>query len=268
LVSTKSGLITGVEALLRWQHPEEGLIPPGQFIPELEELGLMVEVGDWVLRTACLQNVAWQQAGLSPIRMAVNLSAQQFYRGNIVGSVEGALQDSGLEPKWLELELTESLTLDGSENTIKIMQDLKRVGVNLSLDDFGTGWSSLSYLRKFPLDRIKIDRSFMRDISSEPAAEAVVRSILSLGCNLGLGCIAEGVETSQQLIYLQEHVCAEMQGFLFSPALPAVECGALLHSGTPGHVGARGGLESHFGANDPVQQSVHLRTISANRGGS
>lgn len=263
LVSTNSGFITGVEALLRWQHPEEGLIPPNQFIPELEELGLMVEVGDWVLRTACLQNVAWQREGLSPIRMAVNLSAQQFYRGNIVSSVERALQESGLESKWLELELTESLTLDGSENTFKIMQDLKKVGVTLSLDDFGTGWSSLSYLRKFPLDRIKIDRSFMRDISSEPAAEAVVRSILSLGCNLGLGCIAEGVETSQQLIYLQEQMCAEMQGFLYSPALPAVECGDLLSSGTPGSLTGRGGLGDHFRADDPPQPAVHLGTVSA-----
>ena len=148
LVSTDVGRITGVEALLRWYHPEEGLISPNEFIPQLEELGLMAEVGDWVLRTACLQNIAWQREGLPPIRMAVNVSAQQFYRGNIVDSVKTALRETGLEPRWLEIELTESLTLDCSETTINIMKNLKRIGVTLSLDDFGTGWSSLSYLRK------------------------------------------------------------------------------------------------------------------------
>ena len=234
LVSTDSGRVTGVEALLRWYHPEEGLISPNEFIPQLEELGLMVEVGDWVLRTACLQNVAWQKEGLPPIRVAVNVSAQQFYRGDLVDSVERALRESGLEPRWLEIELTESLTLDCSETTINIMKNLKRIGVTLSLDDFGTGWSSLSYLRKFPLDRIKIDRSFMRDIASEPAAEAVVRSIIDLGKNLGLDCVAEGVETRQQLEYLQKKMCPEMQGFLYSPAVTGVKCGELLRSEMPG----------------------------------
>jgi diguanylate cyclase (GGDEF)-like protein/PAS domain S-box-containing protein len=230
LVSTDSGRITGVEALLRWHHPEKGMIGPNQFIPLLEEMGLMVEVGNWVLREACLQNLAWQKEGLPPVRVAVNVSAQQFYRGIIVSAVEKALSETGLDPKWLELELTESLTLDDSEATVRTMQDLKRLGVSLSLDDFGTGWSSLSYLRRFPLDRIKIDRSFMRDILSQPAAEAVVRSIINLGRNLGLPCIAEGIETSQQLHYLQKHKCAEIQGFLFSPALPAADCTALLRS--------------------------------------
>jgi diguanylate cyclase (GGDEF)-like protein/PAS domain S-box-containing protein len=250
LVLTNSGRITGVEALLRWNHPEEGLISPNEFIPQLEELGLMVEVGEWVLRTACLQNVAWQKEGIPPVRVTVNVSAQQFYRGNIVLTVERVLRETGLEPEWLELELTESLTLDDSETTIKIMQDLKRIGVSLSLDDFGTGWSSLSYLRKFPLDRIKIDRSFMRDIPSEPAAEAVVRSIVSLGQNLGLDCVAEGVETRQQLDYLQELMCTEMQGFLYSPAVPGAECGALLRSGKPGFMGVFGAPEDRFCGED------------------
>jgi predicted signal transduction protein with EAL and GGDEF domain len=250
LVLTTSGRITGVEALLRWYQPEEGLISPNEFIPQLEELGLMVEVGEWVLRTACLQNVAWQKEGIPPVRVTVNVSAQQFYRGNIVLTVERVLRETGLEPEWLELELTESLTLDDSETTIKIMQDLKRIGVSLSLDDFGTGWSSLSYLRKFPLDRIKIDRSFMRDIPSEPAAEAVVRSIVSLGQNLGLDCVAEGVETRQQLDYLQELMCTEMQGFLYSPAVPGAECGALLRSGKPGFMGVFGAPEDRFCGED------------------
>jgi EAL domain-containing protein (putative c-di-GMP-specific phosphodiesterase class I) len=260
-LSTSSGCIKGVEALLRWYHPQEGLISPSEFIPQLEELGLMVEVGDWVLKTACLQNVAWQKEGLPRIRMAVNVSAQQFYRGDIAGSVERALRETGLAPECLELELTESLTLDDSELTIKIMQRLKRIGVSLSLDDFGTGWSSLSYLRKFPLDRIKIDRSFLRDIATDPAAEAVVRSILNLGANLGLTCVAEGVETLQQLAYLQGQRCAEMQGYLYSPALPAKECGALLRSVMPEGPGRIGVLRSVFNAED-LSPSAAPREVS------
>ena len=230
LVSVRSGRITAMEALLRWYHPEEGLISPNEFIPQLEELGLMVEVGNWVLKTACLQNVVWQQEGLRKVRMTVNVSSQQLYRGNLVDAVERTLRETGLEPKWLELELTESLTLDDSETTVRIMRDLRRIGVSISLDDFGTGWSSLSYLRRFPIDRIKIDRSFMRDVASEPAAKAVVNGILNLGRNLGVDCVAEGVETRQQLDYLQRQKCAEMQGFLYSPALQPAECAVLLGS--------------------------------------
>jgi EAL domain-containing protein (putative c-di-GMP-specific phosphodiesterase class I) len=244
LVSAGSGRITGVEALLRWYHPEEGLISPIELIPQLEELGLMVEVGDWVLRTACAQNVAWQEQGLPAIRVAVNLSAQQFYRGDIAASVERTLRETGLRPEYLELELTESLTLDDSELTITIMRNLKRIGVSLSLDDFGTGWSSLSYLRRFPLDRIKIDRSFMRDIASDSVAEAVVQSILNLGSNLGLSCVAEGVETLQQLDYLRQQRCGEIQGFLFSRALPAEECDTLLSSEKPWRMPAFGSSEN------------------------
>ncbi len=231
LVSTDSGGITGVEALLRWRHPEQGIIYPNQFVPQLEELGLMVDVGNWVLRTACMQNAAWQKEGLPPIRVMVNLSSTQFYRGNIVSNVKRAISESGLDPKWLELELTEMLMLDDSETTIKIMRALKRIGVSLSLDDFGTGWSSLSYLRRFPINRIKIDRSFLRDIASEPTAEAVVRSIINLGRDLGLACVAEGVETPEQLNYFREQNCEEVQGFLYSPAVPEAECRVLLRAG-------------------------------------
>ena len=234
LVTTDSGRIAGVEALLRWHHPEQGLIAPNQFISLLEELGLMSDVGRWVLRTACLQIVAWEKQGFPPLRLAVNVSAQQFYRGDIVKTVDQILCETGLDPERLELELTESLTLDDSDTTLKIMRELKRIGIRLSLDDFGTGWSSLSYLRKFPLDRIKIDRSFLRDIASQPAAEAVVRTVLNLGRNLGLACTAEGVETSQQFDYLKKQKCPEIQGFLYSPALPAADFGALLRSGKSG----------------------------------
>ena len=228
LVSTDSGRITAVEALLRWHHPELGSISPGEFIPLLEDLGLMVEVGTWVLKTACLQNVQWQKEGLVPVRMAVNLSAQQFYRDDIVETVRGVLRETGLTPQWLELELTESLTLDDTEASITIMRELKQLGVSISLDDFGTGWSALSYLTHFPLDRIKIERSFLRAINSQSSGEAVVRSILALGRNLGVHCVAEGVETPEQLAFLQNQRCAEIQGFLYSRAVPPADCAALM----------------------------------------
>ena len=220
-LALESGRITAVEALIRWNHPEHGMIAPTLFVPLLEELGLMVEVGEWVLDTACRQNAEWQAEGLPPVRMAVNLSAQQFYRGDIVQSIQRALDNTGLDAKWLERELTESLTLDDTETTIQTMRRLKALGVSLSLDDFGTGWSSLAYVRRFPLDRIKIDRSFMRDVTTHPNAAAVVQSILHLAQSLGLGCIAEGVETPAQLDYLEQQHCEEIQGFLLSEALPA-----------------------------------------------
>jgi diguanylate cyclase (GGDEF)-like protein/PAS domain S-box-containing protein len=235
-ISTRTGVITGVEALLRWKHPLHGFISPIEFIPLLEELGLIIEVGRWVLKTACLQSVAWKNEGLPQVRMAANVSAQQFYRGDLARTVEEVLRETQIDPKCLELELTETLTLDDSDTTINIMLKLKQLGVSLSLDDFGTGWSSLSYLRRFPLDRIKIDRSFMRDIPSQPAAEAVVTSIIDLARNLGLTCIAEGVETTEQLDYLEIKKCAEIQGFLYSPALPASDCGELLRLGKPAFV--------------------------------
>jgi EAL domain-containing protein (putative c-di-GMP-specific phosphodiesterase class I) len=229
-VNSRSGHITGVEALLRWQHPELGLIPPNQFIPELEELGLIVDVGRWVLRSACRQAVGWQQLGIPPVRMAVNVSTKQFYQDDFVSMVESILQESGLQPHLLELELTESRTLDDSELTIKTMHDLKQLGVTLALDDFGTGWSSLAYLRRFPVDRIKIDRSFVRDIGMQSTAAAVVKSILGLSRALGMGCVAEGVETRYQSQFLMKQTCSEMQGFLFSPPVPSSEMMALLCS--------------------------------------
>lgn len=233
--SLDKSTITGLEALLRWQHPTEGMIEPGLFIPLLEEHGQMVEVGRWVLRTACLQNAAWQAQGLRKVRVAVNLSAQQFYRCDIVGAVRDALSESGLEAKWLELELTESLTLDDNEAVLKTMKDLKALGVQLSLDDFGTGWSSLSYLKRFPLDRIKIDRSFVRDIVNDSSTAAIVHSILDLARQLGLDCVAEGVETVDQLDHLRHEQCAEIQGFLLSKAIhPDGIANLLLSNAQPG----------------------------------
>ena len=262
LVCTATGTITGVEALLRWHHPELGSIPPSQFIPQLEELGLMAEVGRWVLLTACRQNADWQREGIPPVRMAVNLSAQQFGTGDLVSTVEGILLETGLEARWLDLELTESLTMDESEITLAAMRNLKRLGVSLSLDDFGTGWSSLGYLRRFQFDRIKIDRSFMRDLASQPTAETVVRSIINLGHNLGLTCIAEGVETHQQLDYLQKQMCPEMQGYLCSPALPPQQCAELLRARTFGF----SSRDSHHDddADDESNTAQSRVTVAAN----
>jgi EAL domain-containing protein (putative c-di-GMP-specific phosphodiesterase class I) len=164
----------------------------------------------------------------------VNVSSQQLYWGNLAYTLQETLLETGLDPKWLELELIESRTLDDSEATLQILHDLKRMGIGLSLDDFGIGWSSLSYLRRFPIDRIKIDQSFIQDVPAQSAATEVVRSILTLGKNLGIACIAEGVETNKQRDYLREHACAEMQGFLFSKPLSAADCTALLRRSKQG----------------------------------
>jgi diguanylate cyclase (GGDEF)-like protein/PAS domain S-box-containing protein len=236
LVAAKSRSITAVEALLRWNHPQHGMISPLEFIPMLEDLALIVGVGEWALKTACLQSVAWQMEGLPPVRMTVNVSPFQFYHGDLVKTVEKALLESQLDPGLLELELTETLRLDELEGTIHIMDRLKHLGVSLSLDDFGTGWSSLSYLRRFPLDRLKIDRAFMRGIATEPAAKALVSGIISLARSLGLASVAEGVETMEQLRFLEEEGCAEFQGFLYSPAVSASECGALMRAAKLGTV--------------------------------
>ncbi len=230
-VSAHNSEITGFETLLRWHHPEQGLIQPGLFIPLLEEHGKMVEVGRWVLKTACAQNARWQAQGLPRVRVAVNLSAQQFYRGDIVRTVREALDESGLAAEWLELELTESLTLDDTETTMRIMRELKALGVKLSLDDFGTGWSSLGYLKRFPLDRIKIDRSFVRDLVSDHSTAAIVHSILDLARSLDLDCVAEGVETAEQLERLRQERCPGIQGFLFSQAVEARAVPQMLETG-------------------------------------
>jgi diguanylate cyclase (GGDEF)-like protein/PAS domain S-box-containing protein len=226
-ISIGTGAVSGFEALLRWQHPTAGMVSPALFIPLLEERGLIVEVGRWVLETACRQCAAWHADG-KMLRVAVNLSAQQFYRGDIVETARFALEQAGLAPENLELELTESLTLDETETTLRIMHALKALGITLSLDDFGTGWSSLSYLRRFPLDRIKIDRSFVRDLTTHSSTAAIVHSILGLAHSLGLDCVAEGVETREQLSHLEGELCSEFQGFLFSEAVPAEEIGLLL----------------------------------------
>ncbi|MEC4718570.1 EAL domain-containing protein [Noviherbaspirillum sp. CPCC 100848] len=220
-VDLATGRVLGMEVLIRWQHPVLGMVPPDRFIELAEEIGLIVPIGAWVLRTACRQCVAWQRAGLGQLRVAVNLSPLQFYQEDLVHTVKGVLAESGLAPHLLELELTESMMMNDIEHAVCILRDLKSIGVHLSIDDFGTGYSSLSYLKRFPIDLLKIDQSFVRDITIDPDDEAIVLSIISLAHSLRLKVIAEGVETEAQLAYLKRHGCDYMQGYYFSRPLPA-----------------------------------------------
>ncbi|MDD5329959.1 MAG: EAL domain-containing protein [Sulfuricella sp.] len=229
-VEIRSGQMVGVEALLRWNHPERGLVPPNQFIPLLEENNLIVPVGEWVLRTACAQGRAWQEAGLPALRIGVNLSARQFSHGDLVETIGGVLRDTGLSPRLLELELTEGMLMENTKATSAILEQLKRKGVFIAIDDFGTGYSSLGYLKRFPIDRLKIDRSFVRDIITDPNDAAIAVAIISLGRSLGMNVIAEGVETQEQLEFLGVQKCDEYQGYYFSRAVPAEEIAYLLKS--------------------------------------
>jgi len=222
-VDVENGVIIGVEALLRWQHPKLGLIAPLDFISLLEETGLIVPVGEWVIRTACLQNLAWQQAGIPPIHVAVNLSARQFNEQSLAKQVATILDETGLAPEYLELEITENILMQQTNVTNKIVRDLHVLGVQLAIDDFGTGYSSLSYLRKFPIHTLKIDRAFVRDITTDADDAAIVQLIIDMAHSLKLNVIAEGVETMQQLAFLQERKCWEMQGYYFSHPKPGDE---------------------------------------------
>jgi diguanylate cyclase (GGDEF)-like protein/PAS domain S-box-containing protein len=220
-IDLRASRTVGMEALIRWQHPVLGMIPPLRFIGLAEETGLIVPIGEWVLRTACAQAVAWQQAGLGALRLGVNLSARQFAQHDLVRMIAGILEETGLAPHLLELELTESLVMTDVDRAISVLGELKALGVKLSLDDFGTGHSSLSYLKRLPIDALKIDQSFVRDITHTPDDAAIVASIISLAGNLRRHVIAEGVETREQLVYLQDHGCNEMQGYYFSRPVPA-----------------------------------------------
>ena len=229
-IDTSSGRIVGAEALVRWECPDKGLIPPDSFIPIAEETGLIIPVGEWVLQEACRQNSAWQHAGLPPISISVNLSPIQFRHAGLVESVAAALQQAALEPACLELELTESFVMHDAERINVAMQALKALGVDIAVDDFGTGYSSLSYLKRFPVDRLKVDKSFVRDIDTDPDDAAIVRAIITLGHALGLKVVAEGVETSAHLEFLQQHGCDELQGYFFSRPVPAAGMETMLHN--------------------------------------
>ncbi|MFK0164084.1 putative bifunctional diguanylate cyclase/phosphodiesterase [Rhizobium sp. NPDC090279] len=224
----RSGRVIGVEALVRWQHPTEGLLPPSAFIPLAEETGLIVPLGEIVLRKACQQTRAWQDRGLPTMRVGVNVSARQFLESSLTGQVASALRSADLDPQWLELELTESLIMRDVEGAIERMHELKKLGVSLAIDDFGTGYSSLSTLRRFPLSRLKIDRSFIADIPEKPGDMAITSAIVSLGRTLDLEVVAEGVETEEQARFLEGAGCELLQGYLFARPLPSSELESLI----------------------------------------
>lgn len=226
-VDIETGRIIGYEALVRWRHPDLGVMPPGKFIPLAEESGLIVAIGEWVLRSACAQNKAWQAAGFPPIRVAVNVSPRQLRHESLLGAVGRALRETGLHPNWLELELTESIMQDADE-AIRLLSQLQAIGVQIAIDDFGTGYSSLNHLKRYPIHKLKIDQSFVRDVTHDPHDRAIVTAIIALAHSLNLKAIAEGVETEEQLAYLRSLKCDEAQGYFLGRPMPAQNATKLL----------------------------------------
>ena len=223
-VSLQGARITGVEALVRWMNPERGLVPPGQFIPLAEELGLIGNIGDWVLRAAASQAMQWRKAGLGPIRVAVNISAQQFYAAGFLDGLNAALKETGLDPGALELEITESAALQDQERTADTLRAIRALGVRVVMDDFGTGYSSLGHLRRLPIDGVKIDRSFVSDLSRGDArAEGIVTAVCGMARSLGLRTVGEGVETEDQLARLAAAGCDSAQGYLLGRPEPLAD---------------------------------------------
>jgi EAL domain-containing protein (putative c-di-GMP-specific phosphodiesterase class I) len=215
----KTQTLVGAEALVRWKHPDLGLVFPTEFIGLAEETGLIVPIGEWVIRTVCARNKQWQDAGCEKVCIAVNLSARQFQQRNLVASIAQILQETGLDPKWLGLEITESIAMKNADFTISALNEIKKMKIKLSMDDFGTGYSSLSYLKRFPLETLKIDRSFVRDITTDPNDAAIVNAVVALAHSLKLSVVAEGVETETQLEFLKNNHCDYVQGYIFSHPL-------------------------------------------------
>jgi diguanylate cyclase (GGDEF)-like protein/PAS domain S-box-containing protein len=232
-VNFKSGAITGVEALLRWQSPVLGSVSPTQFIPLAEETGLIVPIGKWVMRTACMQNVAWQKEGLPRVGISVNLSMRQLNDEGLVREIQSVLHDTGMDPELLEFEITESMIMHNAERAVKVLTAIKELGVRLAIDDFGTGYSSLAHLKRFPIDTLKVDRSFIREVPADPEDRAIAEAIIAMGKTLSLTVVAEGVETPEQQAFLSERSCDEMQGYFFSTPVAAQDFALLLREHTP-----------------------------------
>ena len=230
-IDLTSGEMTGAEALIRWSSPDRGLVYPEQFVSMAEESGLIVPIGRWVLREACRQVQAWLDAGLRALPVAVNTSAVEFRHADFLEGVAQILKETGLAPRYLELELTESVLMHDAESSVSVLESLKAMGVRLAVDDFGTGYSSLSYLRRFPIDTLKIDRSFVGDIATNADDSTIVSAVIAMGRTLGQRVIAEGVETQEQLTFLRTRQCDEGQGFHFSRPLPAEDFARLLVDG-------------------------------------
>ena len=230
-VDLKSGRISGAEALVRWQHPEYGLLSPVKFIPLAEETGLISSIGKHVCFTACAQNKTWQEAGFPPFRMAINISMYQFVQKDFIKMLKGVLDEVGLAPEYVELELTESIVMQNLEYTASTLNELKALGIHCAIDDFGTGYSSLSYLKNLPIGKLKLDKSFVSSLTKDPNDDAISRAVISMAHSLNLRVVAEGVETAEQLEFLRAHHCDEAQGYLFGKPLPAREFVQLLISG-------------------------------------
>jgi EAL domain-containing protein (putative c-di-GMP-specific phosphodiesterase class I) len=234
------GQIIGLEALVRWSPPGEEPIPPGQFIGIAEETGLIRPLGEWILRTACSQATSWQKSGSRPMRVAVNLSAQQLRQPDLVGRIEEILRETGLPPTLLELELTESVFMENMESAVTVLTVLKTQGIRISIDDFGTGYSSLGYLKNLPIDRIKIAQDFVRDIPADQDDSAIIEATIAMARSLGLKVIAEGVENRQQLEFLMSRGCSEMQGFYFAKPMAPEDIAGYLAADLQFYVGSNG----------------------------
>jgi diguanylate cyclase (GGDEF)-like protein len=239
VLDTKRGDIIGMEALVRWRHREWGLLSPAKFIGIAEETGLIVPIGQWVLHTACTQQRSWIELGLPPIRIAVNLSPRQFVHRHLIDDITQALQSTKFDPSWLELEITETTVMHNAQRAVALLGELKQMGIRIAIDDFGTGYSSLAYLKRFPINTVKIDRSFVADVPQDPTNTAITQAIIAMTHSLGLKVTAEGVETAEQVSFLREQGCEEMQGYYFSRPLPVVEATALLKSAAEAGVSSK-----------------------------
>jgi EAL domain-containing protein (putative c-di-GMP-specific phosphodiesterase class I) len=221
-IDISTGKMMGVEALIRWLQPDLVLVKPAEFIPLAEQTGLIIPIGEWVLRNACEENMVWQKAGLQPLRTTVNVSSIQFRQNNFVESVSRILSDTGLNPKYLQLELTESAVMGDAKDAIEKLHSLQAIGIQIAIDDFGTGYSSMNYLKRLPLSTLKIDHSFVKDLATSAVDQAIVKAIVTLAHNFNLKVIAEGVEEKEQLAFLRECGCEGVQGFLFCPPVNSV----------------------------------------------